>query len=94
MTTMMVSTVEYRAVKSEPNVAEQWVVVIRCPEGCTCKISGEETIVFGFPSREVAEGWRTRVAADVTAMIHPPTAAYPGKHSSLRVWRAGFEARG
>ncbi len=63
----LVAVIEYRAGTEAATRGLPWCVVVRCPDGCQCPISGEQEVIYGFRDAFEAAAWRDRTAAEVAA---------------------------
>jgi hypothetical protein len=66
----VVATVEYRGSTIHAAAGKPWAVVVRCPDGCDCEVSGQATVISGFRTSFDAIAFRARVAADIAAGKH------------------------
>lgn len=68
--TGQVATVEYRGDTEQAAQGKPWCAVLRCPDGCTCEVSGQQSVVYGFPTAFDAIAFRDKMAADFAAGKH------------------------
>ncbi len=59
----MVTTIEYRGDTIQAAAGKPWCVVLRCPDGCQCEVSGQELVTYGFRSAFQAIAHRDKVVA-------------------------------